>query len=142
MRDRWMFLTYVMAVASALLVLAWVGSEPYDPEERLRYYTECYAELIGIVPPWEIAITFDSLLEDEGATAAEPTYYVAEIEYNPQHDGMASDSALRANAVHEVLHVWLWELAEPAWALDPAARVEEQTISVIDRRPFWRKFCP
>ena len=147
-----------LLAASLLLYAAPLGfggkTESLDRERAamqrtLLEYTECYANVMGITPRWEVDIEFDYELpvdEDDqwaASTDARPDYLMVTIAYNLAYLKDASDQELRETVVHELVHVSLWELLEliPDEAEELCLRREEQLCTEVSRRPFWQELC-
>jgi len=114
--------------------------------QKLIAYTLCYANLLGVTPRFHIDLVFETETNEEYTSyaIADPAYLDAEIGYVLTDLAAAPDSVLKEYAVHEVLHVLLWEFAAYAERASDSLTVlakEEQLITSVSRRPMWQRFC-
>ena len=107
-------------------------------------YTTCYSDVLGL-DEWVIEIEFIKIEEEDVVAHTEvwADYLVATIVYDPDKLKIESDSSLRQIVVHELGHVWTWELgllaeeANESWAL----RLQEQMLTRMERWSTWQKVC-
>jgi hypothetical protein len=105
----------------------------------------CYAYQLGLPQQgWTIEVRILDLGSDSvAATSANPSYWQARIRLDSARIEKASDAVRREVAVHELLHIHLWESMELARKKDreQATRREEKVVTYLAQRPFWRHLC-
>jgi len=114
---------------TALLAFLLFGGSLAD---TLTAYTRCYAEAMNL-QNWEIEISFERVDEDgsEAGTFADPQYFMAEISYDTTAFERRDDEYLRWVVVHELFHVWIWQLAEIAQNPELSGGTEQTTYALL-----------
>lgn len=136
------------AVPVGFLVALAIPHHQEPISTRLDSYTRCYANEMLLSPLWQIDIVYlepDSLRDYEAATEADPKYRFATVSYDTVWLATYPDSMIRGVVVHELSHIWSWELA--AMAEDTPEEeaqglvLDEQQATFVSRWPVWQRLC-
>ena len=139
----------MLTLLLAIFVLALPAelAAPTSAKGRLERYTSCYATEMQLLPTWAISVDFHAIEIDgrvfSGGTVVQPNYYQARISFDTTQIDFGNDAGLRTLVVHELMHVWLWELTELATSTHQplAQRWNEQATTLISRWPVWQELC-
>lgn len=121
------------------------------PRDTVFAYLQCYARVMGFSDPWTFAITFHDTLPTNpdsvwwaAATEVDLDYYHVEMEFWLPFIAQRGDVDRRRLVVHELAHVWIWELGELAEVADyqRAQRPQEQLATRIEHWLPWLATCP
>ena len=135
-----------LAVIAGLAGVCAAAPAPRSIEAELRAYTACFAQMLGVVPRWNLAVemvrdsgegrnNFGSALFNGAVLEARVVYNVYAIERDAY--------PTRVAALHEILHVATGELASYAFAYerDVALVESERLVRQMVRWPNWKNVC-
>ena len=115
--------------------------------EMLEGTVACFADAMALPVIWRLNIEYltpDAAREEYAFTTADPIHRAETLTFYTTYMFTSLTTAqLRETVIHELSHVWLWELAEIAQRVERrhGLMVEEHTISSMERWPLWANVC-
>ena len=115
--------------------------------KMLEEAVTCFADAMTLPVVWRLNyeyVTPDTTRDAYAWTVADSMYRTATLAFDTTYMFAAlTTEQLRETVIHELSHVWLWELAEIGQRQEErhGLMVEEQTISFIERWPLWADVC-
>ena len=115
--------------------------------DMLEEAVTCFADAMTLPVVWRLNIEYvtpDTTRDAYAWTTADAMYRTATLAFDTTYMFAAlTTEQIRQTVIHELSHVWLWELAEIGQRQEErhGLMVEEQTISFIERWPLWANVC-
>jgi hypothetical protein len=144
MRRLWLWVAVIGALSAPSAVKAQEPELPGSMQDSVFAIAGCYARQMGLTQMgWKIALDFGSFEEFTAGTAADPSYWGAEIAIDTTDFRNLEVDEWREIIVHELLHIAFWEPMALAYEYNEtmATHFEERAITHLSQRPFWLILC-